>query len=363
MKERIIRIKDIALQANVSTGTVDRVLHNRGRVAEDVRERIQKIIEDSNYEPNMMARALGSKKQYRFAALIPDHRVDSYWHGPKAGIEKAEKELKQYGVGVDQFIFNPYNAESFIQMATKLTKTAPDGILLSPIFYREILPFFERWKAMKIPFVLFNTEIAEYGPLSYIGQDSYQSGKLAAKLMHYGQSEPCSVLMVHIDEKINNAAHLLKKENGFRDYFRQNDESEQFKITRLELARADVSVFNKRLDEVLDHTSDLKHIFVTTSKAHHVAVYLEDRNIRDIKIIGYDLLPENLDHLNKGTIGFLINQNPKGQGYWGIYQLADFLIFKKDVAKLKFLPLDIVTRENLHYYLDEEISAQVPVTA
>src|SRR6187402_1631839 len=62
-----VRIKDIAFKAKVSTGTVDRVLHSRGRVSEEVKERVLKILKELNYEPNLMARMLGSKKQYVFA--------------------------------------------------------------------------------------------------------------------------------------------------------------------------------------------------------------------------------------------------------------------------------------------------------
>src|ERR1700744_3772565 len=97
----VIRIKDIALKANVSTGTVDRVIHNRGRVADDVKERVLKIIKEVNYEPNLMGRMLGSKKQYYFAAMLPDYGSDSYWMSAKLGIEKAEQDLKQYGVTVE----------------------------------------------------------------------------------------------------------------------------------------------------------------------------------------------------------------------------------------------------------------------
>jgi LacI family transcriptional regulator len=251
------------------------------------------------------------------------------------------------------------NADSYVQKARELTEIAPEGIFLSPIFYHETLPFFEKWKAAKIPFVLFNTEIEDFGPLSYIGQDSYQSGKLIGKLMHYGQSEPCSVLVVHIDEKTSNAAHLAKKEDGFRDYFAQNDPQQQFTIMRVELDRSDQADFDDKLNQVLANTTDLRHIFVTNSKAHHIAAYLEGRGISNIKIIGYDLLPENIEFLNKGSIGFLINQNPGRQGYLGISQLADFLVFKKDVPKLKFLPLDIVTQENIRYYLNEAEEAMV----
>ncbi|MGZ3758000.1 MAG: sugar ABC transporter substrate-binding protein, partial [Mucilaginibacter sp.] len=73
-----------------------------------------------------------------------------------------------------------------------------------------------------------------------------------------------------------------------------------------------------------------------------------------IKIIGYDLLPKNINFLNKGFISFLINQNPEGQGYWGVHYLAKHIVFNKDVPPLKYLPLDVVTKENLAYFTNEE---------
>ena len=58
-----IRIKDIAALAGVSTGTVDRVLHNRGEVSQKSREKIEKILTELNYQPNIYATALASKKK------------------------------------------------------------------------------------------------------------------------------------------------------------------------------------------------------------------------------------------------------------------------------------------------------------
>jgi LacI family transcriptional regulator len=348
-----VRIKDIASKAGVSTGTVDRVLHNRGRVSSKVTKKVLQIIEEMNYEPNLMARSLASKKIYCLAVLIPDHKIDSYWEAPKLGVEKAENELKKYGIVVQQFVFNPDLAESFHEKALELTNSKPDGILLSPIFYKESVPFFEMWKRQKIPFVLFNTQITEFNPLTYIGQDSYLSGSLAAKLVHYGQPDPCSILIAHIDEVPANAAHLLKKEKGFCDYFKESKIDQQYKVLRAELNRSKTSLFIKQLDDLLEQNSDLKCIFVTTSKAHEIASYLENKHIKHIKIIGYDLLKKNLHYLKKDAISFLINQNPKGQGFWGISLLVDFLVFKKDVPLLKYLPLDIVTSENVRYYLED----------
>lgn len=347
---KTIRIKDIAVKANVSTGTVDRVIHNRGNVTDAVKERVLRIIEELDYQPNMMARALGTNKIHTLAALIPDPAFDTYWLAPKLGIERAEKEVSQYGIRVQKFLFNPYDSASFIEKAEELSGINPGGILLSPIFYREALPFFERWSSLKIPFVLFNTQITEFDPLSFIGQDLYQSGVLAGKLVHYGQSKPCKVLIAQFDEDISNAAHLQKKEEGFRAYFQKHQLMQDFEILRAELSTADSLVFNLGLQQIIKNNPTLAAIYVTTSKAFKIAGFLEEKEIKHIKLIGYDLLPQNKQYLEKGLISFLINQNPEGQGYWGISLLTDHLMFKKKVPTVKFLPLDVVTSENLEYF-------------
>ena len=348
-----VRIKDIAIKAGVSTGTVDRVLHKRGRVAPDVQKRVLAILDEMSYEPNLIARALSSKKEYRIAALIPDPAYDPYWIAPKQGIESAENSVKQYGVIIEQHLFNPYSVKEYTDRAGEITQSQPDGIFLSPIFKRDTQFFFEDWNNKNIPFVLFNTNIAKSGALSYVGQDSYQSGLLAGKLIHYGQPRPCSILILHIDEKISNAAHLAKKEEGFREYFNQTNKEYQYNIITAELNHPEEPGFAEQLYAIIDNYPDLGTIYVTTSKSYEIAACLEQKSISRIKLVGYDLLPQNISYLNNGIIHFLINQNPKGQGYWGIHQLVNHLVLKKEVPRLKYLPLDVVTRENASYYTND----------
>ncbi|MCE7040688.1 substrate-binding domain-containing protein [Dyadobacter sp. CY312] len=352
MKKKIIRIKDIAERAGTSKGTVDRVLHNRGRVADDVRERILEIIKELNYEPNRIAQSLKSQRTYNIAALIPDPNEDSYWEAPLKGIEKAEKELRQYGINITRYIFTPHDEHSFNAKANEATRENPDGVLIAPIFYKEALPFFKNWKSLNIPYVLFNTQIESVEPLCYIGQDSYRSGSLAAKILSFGLPEPCTLLVLHINEDIPNSAHLITKEEGFRNFFKQNGRAERYKVVSKDINFYEGGVIDGHLDAIIKKESGIAAIYVTNSKAFEVAAYLEKLGRKDIKLIGYDLLAPNLDYLNKETIHFLINQNPLGQGYWGIHQLANHLIFKQEVAPIKFLPLDIITKENLDYYLD-----------
>lgn len=347
-----IRIKDIALKANISIGTVDRVLHKRGKVKPEIEAKVLKILKEMNYKPNLIARVLSSKKNYKIVALIPNPEYDLYWMYPKEGLDKAYLELKEYGISLIVEMFNPNSVESFRERASEVLTHAPDGIIVSPIFYREVLPFFKSWKENNIPFVLFNTQIPEIFPLCYVGQDSYQSGLLAGRLVHYGQNEPCTVLVAHFDEELLNAAHLTKKEKGFRDYFTQR-KLDGFHIICEELNSSDYSKFLHQMDNLTEMHPHLNCIFVTNSNAYKIASYLNERHISKIKVIGYDLIPKNIIYLKKGLINFLINQNAKGQGFWSLQLLTQHLVLKKDIPNVKYLPLDVVTNENLNYYIDE----------
>ena len=56
-----VRIKDIAEKSGVSVGTVDRILHNRPNVSKSAREKVEKVLKEINYQPNMYASALASE--------------------------------------------------------------------------------------------------------------------------------------------------------------------------------------------------------------------------------------------------------------------------------------------------------------
>ena len=64
-----IRIQDIARLADVSVGTVDRVIHSRSGVSEASKKRVEEILRQLDYQPNMYASALASNKKYTFICL------------------------------------------------------------------------------------------------------------------------------------------------------------------------------------------------------------------------------------------------------------------------------------------------------
>lgn len=357
MHPKAVRIKDIARLAGVSTATVDRVLHQRGQVSSAALKKVMAILNEIDYKPNILARTLGSNKAYRIAALIPDPSYDPYWQKISQGIHQAQNEWAHYSVTIELFQFDQYSKKSFKKKAADALKTKPAGILTAPIFSDESLSVLESFKKNNIPYVLFNTNIPETEPLSFIGQDLFSSGQVAAQLMYLDQGAGGKLAVLHMSEDIHTSRHLSEKERGFREFFKarkklaNNGKKLNFEINEFSLSPTEPT-FRKKLNDVLDD-KDLKGIFVSTSKGTSiVASYLDKRGKNGIRLIGYDLLDENLKYLKSGVIDFLINQNPRMQTVRGISHLVNHLIFRKKTPTMDLFPLEIITQLNVDSYLN-----------
>lgn len=74
----MITIKDIAVEAGVSKTTVSRVLNHSGKVSENTRKRVQKVIDKYDYQPSESARALIQQTTKMIGVVIPNVYNDFY---------------------------------------------------------------------------------------------------------------------------------------------------------------------------------------------------------------------------------------------------------------------------------------------
>ncbi len=340
-------LKDIAEMAEVSRGTVDRVIHGRGTVSKETYDKIMLILDKINYKPNLAAQSLRKGELFKIAILVPDGEKDGYWKRAIQGIERAVKELSFIGINVSMHLFNSFKEVSFTLNAKQILKEGCNGVLVAPVFYNEAIEFFKECKEKNIPYATFNTDIKEINTLCHVGQDLVKSGATAASLLKKVINEDDEYLIIHIDEDISNAKHLQEKENGFKNYLIESSVDEA-KIKVLKVAN--LKSIEKLLLGMLDQFPKIKGIFVTTSKVHYVADVAEAYSL-DITLIGYDLIKENRTHLKKGNIEFLIYQNPTLQASNAITMLVDHMAFKKEIPKLKLLPIEIVIKENYRDYV------------
>lgn len=341
-------VKEIARRANVSIGTVDRVLHNRNGVSPKTREKIKAIIKELDYQPNLLARRLASRKVIHIATLIPLVSKDtSFWSVPLEGIGQAEAEIKQYNIRVDKYFFDQDDEESFVSQSRKILKKKPDGILLSPDFIEESVLFTNKCNQLGIPCVFIDSDIEGQSSLSYIGPNLYSSGYLAANLVSYMLRGRESILLLNISRRMYKHHHLLRKEEGFRSYFK--DHSVNQKIEKIDIKEGDSLSIEKKIASALSENKDIRLVFVTNSRVSVVAQCLK-RLKKKLIVIGYDFLEENIRALKAGDIDFLICQKPGEQAYRGVMTLYQFIVLNSRVNRIQFMPIDIITRENYQFY-------------
>ncbi len=359
MKKRIknrIGIKDIAEHAKVSIGTVDRVLHNRGEVAKSTKEHVMNIIDEMGYTPNILAKSLASKKSYKIAILIPDYKNDNpYWKKPLIGIQQASSELRNYNFEIIISPFNINSEKSFTEKSEEIIKTNPDGFIFAPVYYKASLEIVRRCNELNIPYVFFDISIDDCGNLAFFGQDSFKSGYLAARLINYGMPKNSDVMILKLLNKSATFHHLDKRENGFCSFFSSKENKKNITICSLEIEITSKEELNLGLSKAFMSYPSINGVFVTNSRVHKVAKYLEENRIKDLLLIGYDLLDENLHFLEKGTINFLIGQNPEEQGYRSVIALFNHLMNHKPVQKINYSPIDIIMKDNIDYYRNIKI--------
>ena len=346
-----IKIKDIAEKAGVSPGTVDRVLHNRGNVSEASRRKVEEVLKHINYTPNVYASALASKKTFTFLAVIPKYEPGEYWEKIELGIWRAAREVMDFHITINVIYFDQYNIESFCQVMERVIKESPDGVLITPSLKSVTYDFTCKLDSKKIPYVFIDSIVEESKPLAYYGQHSHQSGYLGAKLL-FSQNENLQEIAVfsffHLGQKPSNQISLRMA--GFSEYILEKREG--CKLHRATLNAENPEQNEKTMNDLFFNNPGIDGVIIFSSRAHVVADFIKKNNLNHISFIGYDLLDKNIKRLRDNTISYLIAQRPEEQAYKGIKALSDYSVFKKQITKINYTPIDILTQENIDFYLE-----------
>jgi LacI family transcriptional regulator len=343
----MITIKDIAKIAKVSIGTVDRVIHNRGRFSEKTRKKVQRIIRETGYKTNIIASQLVKSKTHNFGIIMPyPHQNDNYWQLSKNGMEEAKDALAHFKINLRFYHYDRYLDSSFIKEYKLAIAENNDGFLIAPVLSHLVEKYLNEYPP-QIPYVLFNADIPRCRKMSFIGQDSFLGGMTAGKLMSMLIRNSGQLAVIEITPP---DYHINIRSSGFQEFFKNNT---QVSIKQYYLPdHEEFNEFDKLTKKIIEENKELKGIFVPNASTHYFADVVFSLNLNNkVYIIGYDLIKENIKCLKEGTIDFIINQQPLRQGYEGIMALYSKIVLKQEVVKEKLLPIEIITSENLESYM------------
>ena len=341
-----VTIREIAEKAGVSIGTVDRVLHNRGRFSEGTAARVRKVIAEVGFRPNPIASQLSRSAVLRVSVLLPHpHQDSSYWEIPLSGMRRAERELSRYNATVTVHHYDRYLPGDFERASEELLQAEYDACIVTPLSPEPAMRFVEHLP-QEIPVVLVDTELPSPTRAAFIGQDSRQSGRLAAKLMRMLTGGGQALVVGPVAEN----PHLDDRIAGFTEAY-----GETARILRVSI---ELDLERSRLFERLDEeiSEDVTGVFVVDASVHFAAEYVAQRfgSARRPGLIGFDLVPENRKMLAEGKVDFILTQRPVEQGYRAVMRLFRAVVLSEPIPRREFTPIDIVTQENDEYFVEWE---------
>ena len=337
-----VTIQTIARAAQVSVGTVDRALNSRGRIKPDTKSRILRVAEELGYTPNKIASALGRQRKYRIGVMIPRYPAFFFQHMLK-GIEKAAKELTDYGVIVEEMFTDWLDVAEQRAALDGLRASDYDGIALVGSG-DELADSIDRLSRVGVPVVTFNSDVRASGRLFFVGEDAYKSGRLAGDMMGrlLGGKGKVAVFV-----SFYNPGASTNRRDGFRDVLRENYPGIEI-ICEREYRDVETIAY-AAMEDVFKRYRSIDGIF-SNSATGSVASGRFLSNCAPANkpvVIGYDVTEEVEGYLQRQICDMIIDQDPRKQSYYGVKLLAKHLIEKwMPACREQFIRVEIVMRGN-----------------
>lgn len=339
-----ITIKQIAEMAGVHRSTVDKVLHNRPGVSEPVRSRIQKILDECNFQANPIGKALKmQKRMMKLKVLLL--KVDARQF-LKKGIEEQLKKYDSFQIQTD-YKELPYNGAGDLARGLRTyIQERPDGIIISPINAPEVAEAVNECTQAGIPVITVNTDVKGSGRLCFIGQDGFKAGRVAGRLMGEFLSGRGKVAVFTSDSDDYQSFPFGTREGGFRELIRTSY-PEMVMLPSI-YTREQTQVIRRQMRKLCEHEPDLAGIFITCGGVKAVGDVLEEYERGDIKLICYESYPEIIELLNKGIVTATLDSEIEEQGKKAVELLMEYLIYdRKPASKHLYAEIKILLKESV----------------
>lgn len=349
MANEKVTMKLIAEKANVSVGTVDRALNNRGRIDENTKQKVLSTAEYLGYRKNTMASILKKGNIYKIAVLFPKS-PDYFVHDFFVGVENAKNDFKEFPIEVCYFHSNHLIADEQIEIMNEIAKEKFNAIVINAAGNKLAEKINEFCKS-GTPVATFNSDAPLSNRLFYVGENPYCAGMLAGELM--GK-------LLHGKGKVaygcgfNYLGAHKERVAGFCSVIRHDYPG----ITLIQMpeCKDDEQKAEQYSRQILYENPDICGMtYVSASGSIGLGRMLKSIQLDDgprVQMVGFDLNMEMKDYIKKGICTLTIYQNPRMQAYYAMKKMITYLLDYEDISeKVKKVNTEIVLKYNLENYM------------
>lgn len=347
---KAVTIKQVAEEVGVSIGTVDRALHNRGRVSAETRQKVLDAVSRLGFSPDIRASILSRKKELRIIVILPLFQNGDFWSMLENGIRIAISKFKNLNLETKFIYYEQFSEKSFDIACRDCLKHEPDAVVMSPIFRDRSAVLVRDLNKAGIPVVFLDTKVDDCPYTTFYGINLEASAYILADLIFRDGKKPEKIFEFYIEHKNAPLGEAFSKRNeGFKAYLLDNDID--CEIVQVPFSASDFLRNIKMFDKVFSEYPDIRYGITMTSRANIISDWLALRQIRDFRLYGFDATPANVSALKKGYINTLISQRSSDEARDAVENLITYLVTGINNDRRDVLyPIDILTKYNADFY-------------
>ena len=341
-----VTMKEIAERAGVHQATVDKVVHNRVGVSDEVRAKVQAIIDELGYKPNPTGRVLQRQgKKYRIYAILVDVDALPYL---KNGIEQGLKEWAGFDIEVTHAVTGFQEAKRQSEYIDKAVLDKADGIILSPINADCVRRAIDRAADAGIPVITTDSDIDGSRRTCCVSIDSAKASRIAGRLLgQFLNGQGKIAIISSAIETENNNYYVRMREQGFTDFIRR--EYPEIEIVSCIESFEDPQITYRKTTELLKEQPELRGLYITCGGVSQVGRALEESGrAKDIRVISYEDYPEVVELIRKDVIDCTLAGEIQKQGEIPVQLIMDHLVFGKQPENDQiFTEIKVIVKESL----------------
>jgi ribose transport system substrate-binding protein len=276
----------------------------------------------------------------RTLTLIQGTKADNFYITMACGAQAAAK-----AAGVDLNVTGPekFDAGQQVPIVNSVTAQKPSAVLIAPTDTKALIAPMTQMKNAGIKLVEVDTKVDDDSlAVSQIATDNLKGGQLAAQTLSQLTGGKGSVIVINVNPGISTTDARAK---GFADEIAKTP---GITVLPVQYSNDEPAKAASIVSATLSAHPDLGGIFATNVlTAEGVATGLRAAGKQSqVKIVGFDAGPQQVQDLKTGVVQALVAQDPYGIGQQGV-QTAIAALDGKTVPPTIQTDLFAITKDNM----------------
>jgi LacI family transcriptional regulator len=342
-------LEELAKEIGCSKSTLDRALNNRGKVSQQMMERILFYVDKFNFRVNRAGKVLAMQNKLKFGIILSADltpKSNSLFELIHEGMKSGAKELSNIGAS---FYFIKLSSGSAKEQVEAIQSLADKGVAAIAISIEEkseeLLKAIRNAKEQGIQFISYMNSIGaaiakecfEY----IIGTDQLKEGYIAAELMGRFLSGKGKVILY--SGLMKNMFHQNRIDSAYEKLKNNYPDIEIIDVFRNAYPDSKVA---EHFSGILDEHRDLSGVIISCGSNYVITDILKERGmIGQVKQIMFDATSKVEEELKAGNIDVVIGADLRKLGFNTIIALCDSIMYGR-IESLKIdVPISIIFKE------------------